>query len=93
MEPTPALITNDGNLMIDAVRAGVGIGQHFEPLVRDDFRSGRLVPVMRDYWPSFGAFHLYYPSRVHMPRKLRVFIDFLRERHADTEFPELSRDR
>lgn len=87
VEPTPALITNDGNLMVDAVREGVGIGQHFEPLVRGDFESGRLLPVLRDYWPSFGAFHLYYPSRVHMPRKLRVFIDFLRERHADTESP------
>jgi len=82
VETTPALISNDGDVLLSAARAGVGIGCHFEPLVREDLDAGRLVPVLEDYWPTFEAFHVYYPSRMHMPRKLRVFIDFLRERHA-----------
>jgi DNA-binding transcriptional LysR family regulator len=37
---------------------------------------------LESFWPTYSAFHLYYPSRVHVSRKLRVFIDFFRERHA-----------
>jgi DNA-binding transcriptional LysR family regulator len=78
VEVNATTISNDGELLVAAARAGVGIGCHFEHLVRDELASGVLVPVLRDYWPTFGAFHLYYPSRMHVPRKLRVFIDFLR---------------
>lgn len=82
VEVTPTTISNDGELLIGVARAGVGIGYHFERLVRDDLASGRLVPVLEAFWPTYGPFHLYYPSRLHMPRKLRVFADFLRERHG-----------
>jgi DNA-binding transcriptional LysR family regulator len=82
VEVTPSMISNDGELLVEGARQGVGIGCHFELLIRADFERGRLVPVLKDYWPTFGALHLYYPSRVHVPRKLRVFIDFFRERHA-----------
>lgn len=82
VEVGPAIVSNDGELLVEAARAGLGVGCHFESLVADDIARGTLVPVLTDYWPTYGAFHLYYPSRVHMPRKLRVFVDFLRERHA-----------
>lgn len=82
VEATPSMISNDGDLLIEGARQGIGISCHFEELVRPDLDSGRLLPVLEDFWPTFGAFHLYYPSRIHVPRKLRVFIDFFRERHA-----------
>ncbi|RYY48600.1 MAG: LysR family transcriptional regulator, partial [Comamonadaceae bacterium] len=52
------------------------------PMVRDDFATGRLVPLLEAWWPTFDGFYLYYPSRAQMPRKLRVFIDFLQQRNA-----------
>jgi len=82
IEAAPSMISNDPELLIEGARQGIGIGCHFEELVRTDLDTGRLMPVLENFWPTFGAFHLYYPSRVHVPRKLRVFIDFFRERHA-----------
>lgn len=82
VEARPAIISNDGDLLLATARQGLGVCCHLEGVVAADLASGTLVPVLTDYWPTFGAFHLYYPSRVHMPRKLRVFIDFLRQRHA-----------
>lgn len=82
VEAGPGMISNDGDLLLDAAREGLGVACHMEAIVAADLAAGTLVPVLTDYWPTFGAFHLYYPSRVHMPRKLRVFIDFLRQCHA-----------
>jgi len=87
VDVNPAMISNDGEVLLQAARAGVGIACHFEWLVRDDLASGALVPVLEACWPTFGAFHIYYPSRIHVPRKLRVFIDFLRETHAGVANP------
>lgn len=74
------LISNDGQILLDAVRAGAGITCVFEVQVQDDLASGRLVPLLQPWWPSFPGFYLYYPSRVHVPRKLKVFIDFMQAR-------------
>ncbi|URL60135.1 LysR family transcriptional regulator [Luteibacter flocculans] len=75
-------ISNDDSVLLAAALAGVGVSCHFESMVSHHLASGMLIPVLQDYWPTFSPFHVYYPSRMHMPRKLRVFIDFLREKHA-----------
>lgn len=80
IETTGPLLTNDGDILLSAVRAGAGIACAFEVQVQDDIAASRLVPLLKAWWPSFPGFYLYYPSRVHMPRKLRVFIDFMRQR-------------
>lgn len=82
LEVEGPLIGNDNGLLMAAVRAGAGIGCAFEGEVRADFASGRLVPLLEAWWPTFPGFHLYYPSRAQMPRKLRVFIDFIQPRVA-----------
>jgi DNA-binding transcriptional LysR family regulator len=82
VEVAGPLIGNDGDVLLAAARAGAGIATAFEGAVRDDFASGRLVPLLEPWWPTFPGFYLYYPSRAQMPRKLRVFIDFLQARHA-----------
>jgi len=76
------LVSNDADLLLAAARSGAGIATSFEGAVREDFASGRLVPLLEPWWPTFPGFYLYYPSRAQMPRKLRVFIDFLQARHA-----------
>jgi len=73
------LILNDGGAILAAARAGLGLAQLFEPIVRQDLREGRLVEALRDHQPPFPGFYVYYPARRQLPPKLRVFIDFLRE--------------
>lgn len=77
-----SMITNDDSLLLAAAIDGVGVGCHFESIASAHLQGGALIPVLEEYWPTYSPFHVYYPSRMHMPRKLRVFIDFLRERHG-----------
>ncbi|MCZ2498859.1 LysR family transcriptional regulator [Xylophilus sp. Kf1] len=77
IEVAGPLLSNDGDLLLDAARAGAGVAFGFEALVRDDIDAGRLVPLLQSWWPSFGGFYLYYSGRTLMPRKLRAFIDFM----------------
>ncbi|WP_226858246.1 LysR family transcriptional regulator [Diaphorobacter aerolatus] len=74
------LIANDNHVLINAVRAGAGIGFGFLIEVQDDFERGTLVPLLKPWWATFPGFFLYYPSRAQMPRKLRAFIDFFQPR-------------
>jgi DNA-binding transcriptional LysR family regulator len=80
IEVNGPVVTNDGDLLLAAVRAGGGIACAFEVQVLDDLRNARLVPLLKPWWPTFPGFYLYYSSRVHVPRKLRVFIEFMQTR-------------
>ena len=76
----PGPITLDEPLlMLEAVRAGVGIGYLGEFHVSADLASGRLVPLLQEWSPSYPGICLYYPSRRHVPAGLRAFIDLVRE--------------
>ena len=78
-----ALVARDGDTLLSAIRSGAGIGVAFEAQVHDDLAAGRLVALLKPWWPSFPGFHLYHPSRSHVPRKLRAFIDFMQPRLPD----------
>jgi DNA-binding transcriptional LysR family regulator len=66
-------------LMLDAVRAGVGLAHLAEWYVAEDIAAGRLVRVLQEWTPPFPGLALYYPAGRHMPAGLRVFIDLIRE--------------
>lgn len=74
------LIVNDPALAIRAALDGLGLTHTVEPAVREHLADGRLETVLDTWLPPYDGFYLYYPSRFQMPPKLRVFIDFLRER-------------
>jgi DNA-binding transcriptional LysR family regulator len=80
IEVPATLLCNEGDVLLRMACEGAGIACSFEFLVRDDLAAGRLVALLEPWWPSFPGFYLYHPSRAHVPRKLRVFIDFLRAR-------------
>ncbi|HEX9876036.1 MAG TPA: LysR family transcriptional regulator [Gammaproteobacteria bacterium] len=72
-------ITNDIDMMVAAARQGLGLAAVFEDCVRAELASGTLVRVLEDWCAPFPGFFIYYPSRVRMPSKLRVFVDFLKQ--------------
>jgi len=74
------LIAHDGDTLLNAIRSGAGVGLAFESQVQDDLSTGRLVPLLKAWWPTFPGFYLYHPSRSHVPRKLSAFIEFMRQR-------------
>jgi DNA-binding transcriptional LysR family regulator len=79
VEVAGPLVLDDPNLMLEAVRAGEGLGLLAEWYVEDDIAAGRLVRVLQEWTPPFSRLALYYPAGRHMPAGLRAFIDLIRE--------------
>jgi DNA-binding transcriptional LysR family regulator len=73
-------VTNDLRTMVRAAEQGVGLLHVIDDYVRAQMDDGRLVPVLEAWCPSFPGFYLYTTGRAQMPAKLRVLIDFLREK-------------
>ena len=67
---------------VPAALAGEGMAFLPDDLVAEDLAAGRLVQVLDDWTPPFPGLSLYYPSRRHVPAKLRALIDLLRERQG-----------
>jgi DNA-binding transcriptional LysR family regulator len=79
------LTVNHIPLAVRAAIEGAGLASVLEPFAREALDDGRLESVLDDWLPAFDGLHLYYPSRFQVPPKLRVFIDFLRERSQAAE--------
>ncbi|MDO9499811.1 LysR family transcriptional regulator [Falsiroseomonas sp.] len=75
----PAVTTNDMWLMIRLATAGGGLTFGMEESFRPWIRRGELVVVLQDYCPDFPGFYLYFPSRQHLPPKLRALLDHIRD--------------
>ena len=71
-----------GELLLTCALAGLGIINSFDDLLQPHFESGRLEPILDDWWESFPGPFLYYPGRRHLPAPLRAFVDFIRERQV-----------
>jgi len=81
VQTTGSFVTNDLRTMVQAAEQGVGLLHVIEDYVRPQLADGRLLRVLDDWALTFDGFSLYMPSRVQMPLKLRVFVDFLKEKH------------
>src|ERR1700712_4811927 len=75
VETRSRLLVNDAGTTLATLFAGIGIAQVFELGIKEELRTGQLVELFPD-WPD-ETFPLYvcYPSRRHLPAKMRAFID------------------
>ncbi|WP_321342654.1 LysR family transcriptional regulator [Breoghania sp.] len=72
------LATNSNEVVLQAVRAGVGVALRSTWDVGADLREGKLQVVLPEYRASrHVAIYAVYPSRRFLPAKVRVFIDYL----------------
>jgi DNA-binding transcriptional LysR family regulator len=74
-----ALIVDQGQFALTAVKDGAGLIYACEPMVRQALRDGVLCTVLDDWAPLGPGFHIYYSSRRQVPAALRLFIDLVRE--------------
>lgn len=74
------LSCNDGQLIVDAVLAGAGIGFGPDFLYRQHIDSGDLCLLLPEYAPPTTAISALYPLNRNLSRRVRVLIDFLAER-------------
>jgi DNA-binding transcriptional LysR family regulator len=74
------LITNDMEQSRRIALDGIALAVLFEDHARDELQRGELVRVLKDFCSPFPGFYLYYPSRAHIPLKVRALGDFMRKR-------------
>jgi DNA-binding transcriptional LysR family regulator len=78
----PAICTNDEILELEAVLAGVVIGQLAGVTAAPYIRSGRLVPLLVDHMPDHASYFVYFGSRTAQTARARAFIDLAVKRLA-----------
>jgi LysR family transcriptional regulator for bpeEF and oprC len=73
------LVVTGGDALREAVLLGLGIAQSNWWTLRHDLTVGTLKQVLEGYAVEGRPISLIYPPTRHVPRKLRVMIDFLVE--------------
>ncbi len=75
--------SNLGELLRDAVVAGLGIAMHSIWHVHEELSAGRLQVLLPDYPLAATGIHAVMPQRRLVPPRVRAFVDFLAERLGD----------
>lgn len=74
------LVTNNGDLILNAALAGHGVALLPSFLVGCHVAQGKLVRVLADWSTKEAAIHAVYPPTRHLAARVRLFTDFLAER-------------
>lgn len=80
-------INNDAEMRLKGVKQGFGIAPFPDFVVRESLEKGEVVQVLADWRLNSdfqGGVHMQFPAMRFMPNKLRVFIDFMEKRWADS---------
>lgn len=81
--PHIRLATNNGDMILKAAEAGLGIAMLPTFICHEAIAQGRLLPILREYTPPPMALYALYPSRRHLPQRVRALIEFLVEWFAE----------
>lgn len=68
---------NNSEAIREAVMEGIGIAVVPTWLLRRELETGLLRCVLKDYEPKRLPIQIVYPSRRHLPAKVRVLVEFL----------------
>jgi len=74
---TPHLVANNGDFLKDMATAGHGIVFLPRFIVWKELQSEALTPILTNYSLNKVGAYVVYPSTRFLPRKSRLFIDFL----------------
>lgn len=75
VSPTGAVVANNTEMLRRCALLGMGIAILPAYLVDEDLASGRLVRLLDDYTLPHIEYSVAYPSRRHLPAKVRTFVD------------------
>ena len=78
--PACRMRSNNAEALRQAAIAGLGIVMQAESVLADDMARGRLVPILRDYWPVPRPMHLIYQRDRQSTPKLASFVEFVVQR-------------
>ncbi len=82
--------SNSSDVLIDWALQGRGVIMKSVWDIADHLKSGRLVTVLKDYWPDDLSLQVLMPPRPQQPPKTRAFVDFLVKQFADHPVSKLT---
>ena len=77
---------NDGAVLRDWALAGRGLAWRSMWEVGEDLKVGRLRSVLDDYVAPDNAIHAVFPQRKHLPLRVRMFVDFLKNTYGNPAY-------
>lgn len=80
VRPTGPLTTDNGDAMMPALLAGLGIARLPDFIIDRELADGRLVEILADWSPMNVALHLLTPPSTLRPARVELVIDFLSQR-------------
>jgi DNA-binding transcriptional LysR family regulator len=84
---------NHGHLLLEPLRAGVGIAMLPEFLVSQDLEKGSLVPLLTKYPVDPLSLFVVYPPSRHSSPKIRALVDIVGEWFAPNQNWETAMDK
>ncbi len=86
LRPTGPMDCSDGQVLHDWCLAGHGIAWRSTWEVASEIRSGTLVSVLEAFAAPPNGIYAVFPQRKHLPLRLRLWIDFLKEHYGQAHY-------
>jgi DNA-binding transcriptional LysR family regulator len=86
LKPAGPLDCSDGQVLHDWCLAGHGIAWRSIWEVEAEIAAGALVAVLEDFSAPPNGVYAVFPQRKHLPLRVRLWIDFLKERYSTPGF-------
>ncbi|MDH0865552.1 LysR family transcriptional regulator [Mitsuaria sp. GD03876] len=86
LRPTGRLDCSDGQVLHDWCRQGLGLAWRSTWEVAAAIRAGELVSVLDDFAAPPNGIFAVLPQRKHLPLRVRLWIDFLKEHHGSADY-------
>ncbi len=86
MKPAGPLDCSDGQVLHGWCLAGYGIAWRSTWEVESEIAAGQLVAILEDYAAPPNGIYAVFPQRKHLPLRVRLWIDFLKERYGAPGF-------
>jgi DNA-binding transcriptional LysR family regulator len=86
LKPAGPLDCSDGQVLHDWCLAGYGIAWRSTWEVESEIAAGQLVAVLEDYAAPPNGIYAVFPQRKHLPLRVRLWIDFLKECYGSPGF-------
>ena len=87
LRPAGPLDCSDGQVLHDWCLQGRGIAWRSTWEVQADIAQGRLVEVLADYAAPPNGIYAVLPQRKHLPLRVRLWVDHLRQHFGQPGFP------